>query len=391
MSPPHPLHPLHPPHPPHPPCRRGPRGVYRRAALPVLLLACAAALASCGYGSRPDQVPAAAQAPAGAAGPKLSAGSVTLGYFPNLTHATALVGVREGLIRRELGGTALKTTTFNAGPAEIEALNAGSVDIGFIGPSPAVNGYVKSEGRSLRIVSGSASGGVKLVVNPAKIKTPDDLKGRKIATPQLGNTQDVAFLDWIRGRGWKVDAASGKGDVSVVRTSNTITPDAYRSGAVDGAWVPEPTASKLVADGATVLLDEADLWPDRKFVITNVVVSQKFLGEHPDVVEAVLRGTVKTNEWINAHPDRAKASANAALAALTGKPLEPEVVDRAWPSLLVTDDPLPATLRAQSAHAVAAGLLEDPDLHGIYDLGPLNRVLGSLHKPTYPAPDDQGR
>ncbi|RKS97130.1 NitT/TauT family transport system substrate-binding protein [Streptomyces sp. 3211.6] len=373
--------------PPRRPRRRRPRP----AALHVLLLACAAALASCGYGSRADQVPAAAQAPAGAAGTKLSARSVTLGYFPNLTHATALVGIREGLIGRELGGAALKTTTFNAGPAEIEALNAGSVDIGFIGPSPAVNGYAKSKGRSLRIISGSASGGVRLVVNPEKIKSPDDLRGKRIATPQLGNTQDVAFLDWIAARGWKVDAASGKGDVSVVRTNNTVTPDAYRSGSVDGAWVPEPTASKLVAEGATVLLDEADLWPDKKFVITNVVVSQKFLREHPDVVEAVLRGTVKTNEWINAHPDEAKASANAALASLTGKALEPEVIDRAWPSLLVTDDPLPATLRAQSAHAVAAGLLEDPDLNGIYDLGPLNRVLGSLHKPPFPAPDDQGR
>ncbi|MEU9946652.1 aliphatic sulfonate ABC transporter substrate-binding protein [Streptomyces lavendulae] len=364
----------------------------RPAAALLLLLA---ALTSCGYGSRADQVPAAAQAPAGGAGAKLSAGSVTLGYFPNLTHATALVGVREGLIQRELGGTALKTTTFNAGPAEVEALNAGSVDIAFIGPSPAVNGYVKSKGRNLRIVSGSASGGVKLVVNPVRIKTLDDLKGKRIATPQLGNTQDVAFLNWAATRGWKVDAASGKGDVSVVRTNNTITPDAYRSGSVDGAWVPEPTASKLVAEGATVLLDESDLWPDGKFVITNVVVSQEFLKAHPDVVEAVLRGTVKTNEWINAHRDEAKASANAALKTLSGKELEPEVIDRAWPGIVVTDDPLAATLRAQADHAVAAGLLERPDLTGIYDLGPLGKVLGSLHRPpvTPPGPgtDDQGR
>ncbi|MDK9501501.1 ABC transporter substrate-binding protein [Streptomyces katrae] len=356
-----------------PPHRRGPV-----AALALLL---AAALSSCGYGSRAVGVPDAAPAAAEGAR-KLSASEVRVGYFPNLTHATALVGVREGLIQRELGGTALKTTTFNAGPAEIEALNAGSVDIGFIGPSPAVNGYVKSKGSNLRIVSGSASGGVKLVVNPDKIKTLDDLKGKKIATPQLGNTQDVAFLHWLAARGWKVDAASGRGDVSVVRTNNTVTPDAYRSGAVDGAWVPEPTASKLVAEGAAVLLDERDLWPGGRFVITNVVVSQKFLKEHRDVVLAVLRGTVKTNEWINADPDRAKASANAALKTLSGKELEPEVVDAAWPGILVTDDPLATTLKAQSDHAVAAGLLERPDLTGIYDLGPLNEVLGSLNRPT---------
>ncbi|MFD0352279.1 ABC transporter substrate-binding protein [Streptomyces sp. NPDC127110] len=362
-----------------PPHRR-PR-TLRRGRTAALALLLAAVLASCGYGSR--AVTAQDTAPAAADGArKLSAAEVRVGYFPNLTHATALVGVREGLIRRELGGTALKTTTFNAGPAEIEALNAGSVDIGFIGPSPAVNGYVKSKGSNLRIISGSASGGVKLVVNPDKIKTLDDLRGRRIATPQLGNTQDVAFLHWLAARGWKADAASGRGDVSVVRTNNTVTPDAYRSGAVDGAWVPEPTASKLVAEGAAVLLDERDLWPGGKFVITNVVVSQKFLKEHRDVVEAVLRGTVKTNEWINADPERAKASANAALKTLSGKELEPEVVDAAWPGILVTDDPLATTLKAQADHAVAAGLLERPDLTGIYDLGPLNEVLGSLHKPT---------
>lgn len=244
-----------------------------------------------------------------------------IGYFPNLTHATALVGDQEGLFQKELGGTQLKTSQFNAGPSEIEALNADSIDIGFIGPSPSINGFTKSKGKSLRIIAGSASGGVKLVVNPKKIKTLDDLKGKKIATPQLGNTQDVAFLNWISEKGWKVDAQSGKGDVSVVRTDNKVTPDAYKSGSIDGAWVPEPTASKLVAEGAKELLDESTLWPDNKFVITNIIVSQKFLSEHPDVVEAVLRGSVKTNEWINANPDKAKASANAALEKLTGKPL----------------------------------------------------------------------
>ncbi|MFF4324880.1 aliphatic sulfonate ABC transporter substrate-binding protein [Streptomyces sp. NPDC001568] len=383
-----------PPQPPQhrpPPAQRSRRS-HRAAAFCLLLLVCAAT--SCGYGSKADG-PTGGPVPAAAVGEKLSADSVRIGHFPNLTHATALVGVREGLIQRELGGTALKTVTFNAGPAEIEALNAGAVDIGFIGPSPAVNGYVKSKGSNLRIISGSASGGVKLVVNPEKIKTLDDLKGRRIATPQLGNTQDVALLNWISARGWKVDAASGRGDVSVVRTDNTVTPDAYRSGAVDGAWVPEPTASKLVSEGGRVLLDERDLWPGGRFVITNVIVSQKFLEEHPDVVEAVLRGTVKTNEWINADPDRAKASANAALKSLTGKELEAPVIDRAWPGILVTDDPLAASLRAQADHAVTVGLLERPDLTGIHDLGPLNKVLASLHKPpvtpTGPGTDDQGR
>ncbi|MFE5542165.1 ABC transporter substrate-binding protein, partial [Streptomyces sp. NPDC056519] len=259
--------------------------------------------------------------------------------------------------------------------------NGGSLDIGFIGPSPSINAYVKSKGSNLRIISGSASGGVKLVVNPDKIKTLDDLKGKKIATPQKGNTQDVAFLNWIADKGWKVDPESGKGDVSVVRTDNKVTPDAFKQGSIDGAWVPEPTASKLVSDGASVLLDETDLWPGKKFVITNIIVSQKFLGEHPDVVEAVLAGTVKTNEWINANPDKAKTSANAALKALSGKELEPTVIDPAWKSILVTDDPLATTLKTESDWAVKAKLIEQPDLTGIYDLTLLNKVLKAAGKP----------
>ncbi|MER7743026.1 aliphatic sulfonate ABC transporter substrate-binding protein [Streptomyces sp. NPDC096538] len=354
------------------------RTVAAMAALPLLLTAC-------GYGSDADDDAPKAEVAAGAE--KLSASEVKIGYFPNLTHATALVGVQEGLLQEELGGTRIKASTFNAGPSEIEALNAGSIDIGWIGPSPSINGYTKSQGKNLRIISGSASGGVKLVVNPDKIKTLDDLKGRKIATPQLGNTQDVAFLHWIAEKGWKVDAQSGKGDVSVVRSDNKITPDAYRSGSVDGAWVPEPTASKLVADGAKVLLDESDIWPDKKFVITNIIVSQTFLKEHPDVVEAVLRGSVRTNEWINANPDQAKASANKALEKLSGKALPAEVIDPAWKSIAFLDDPLASTLDAQAEHAVSAGLLEKPDLKGIYDLAPLNKVLRAEGRP---AVDDAG-
>ncbi|MEU9033280.1 aliphatic sulfonate ABC transporter substrate-binding protein [Streptomyces sp. NPDC048383] len=355
------------------------RGVVAAAALPLLI----GALASCGYGSEAakDEPKGAASDVAADAGKKLSASEVRIGYFPNLTHATALVGLQEGLIQKELNGTTIKPQSFNAGPSEIEALNGGSLDIGFIGPSPSINGYVKSKGSNLRIISGSASGGVKLVVNPEKIKTLDDLKGKKIATPQKGNTQDVAFLNWISEKGWKVDPESGKGDVSVVRTDNKVTPDAFKQGSIDGAWVPEPTASKLVSDGGSVLLDETALWPDKKFVITNVIVSQKFLKEHPDVVEAVLKGTVKTNEWINANPDKAKASANAKLAAESGKPLDAKIIDPAWPSIAITDDPLASTLKTQSEWAVKAKLIEQPDLAGIYDLTLLNKVLKAAGKP----------
>jgi len=338
------------------------------AALPLLTLA------ACGYGSKSTADNAKEKVAAGAS--KIDGlGSVKIGYFGNLTHGTALVARQQGLFQKELGATKADYQIFNAGPSEIEALNSGSLDIGWIGPSPAINGYTKSKGTNLKIIGGSASGGVKLVVNPKKIKSRKDVKGKKIATPQLGNTQDVAFLNWAADQGWKVDAQSGKGDVTVVRTDNKITPDAYKSGSIDGAWVPEPTASKLVAEGGKVLLDEADLWPDKKFVITNIIVSQKFLSEHPKAVEAVLKASVDTNKWINANPDAAKAAANAQLKVDSGKELPAAVLDPAWKSIQFTNDPLASTLNTEAEHAVKAGLLEKPDLNGIYDLAPLNKVL----------------
>ncbi|WP_240469317.1 aliphatic sulfonate ABC transporter substrate-binding protein [Streptomyces sp. OM5714] len=363
----------------------GPVSFALLRALAVLVALPLLSLTACGYGSQARDSGAA----------KIAAGaekidgldSVRIGYFGNITHATPLVANQKGFFQKALGATEAKYAVFNAGPSEIEALNSGSIDIGWIGPSPSINGYTKSGGKNLRIIGGSASGGVKLVVNPDKIKTLDDVKGKRIATPQLGNTQDVAFLNWIAEQGWKVDAQSGKGDVTVVRSDNKVTPNAYKSGSVDGAWVPEPTASRLVAEGGTVLLDESALWPDEKFVITNIIVSQKFLKEHPKAVEAVLKASVDTNAWITTHPDEAKAAANAQLEKDSGKALPADVLDPAWESIRLTDDPLAATLDAEAEHAVKAGLLEQPDLNGIYDLTLLNKVLEAKGKPPV---DDAG-
>ncbi|WP_274563441.1 aliphatic sulfonate ABC transporter substrate-binding protein [Streptomyces spiramyceticus] len=352
------------------------RGLAVAAALPLLI----GALGACGYGSQAKKDDKAVPV---AKGKEIDGvDKVRIGYFANVTHTTALVGLQKGLIQKELRGTQVTPQVFNAGPSEIEALNAGAIDIGWIGPSPAVNGFTKSAGQNLRIVSGSASGGVSLVVDPKKIKSLDDLRGKRIATPQLGNTQDVALLNYLSGKGLKVDASTGKGDVTVLRQDNKVIPSSFASGALDGAWVPEPTASKLVADGGKVLLDEKKLWKDGKFVITNVIVSQKFLKEHPDVVEAVLRGSVKTNAWIKANPDEAKAAVNARLKADAGKELPAKVLDPAFENVETTDDPLATTLRDQAGHAVEAGLLEDPLLDGIYDLRLLNKVLRAEKQPA---------
>ncbi|MEU9305277.1 aliphatic sulfonate ABC transporter substrate-binding protein [Streptomyces sp. NPDC048269] len=359
---------------------RSGRTATARIVVTALLIA---ALAGCGYGSRAKDRARHEPLAAAGTGTPLSASTVSIGYFANLTHATALLGAREGMFAAELGGTKLSTQVFNAGPSEIEALNAGSVDIGFIGPSPAVNGYAKSQGKALRIISGAASGGVSLVADPKKTEQAGKgLAGKRIATPQLGNTQDVALLAYLADQGFTVDATTGRGDVSVVRADNKEIPGLFERGSIDAAWVPEPTASLLVAKGGKRLLEEKDLWPGGDFVVTNVIVSRKFLAEHPDVVEAVLRGSIRTNDWIAGHPQEAKVRINSALAELTGKPLPEDVLDAAFRGLRFLHDPLASTLRTQAQHAVTVGLLQDADLRGIYDLRPLNDALRSVNRPV---------
>lgn len=366
--------------PPTLPAQRAARALVTGLTAVGLLSSCA------GYGSKATGSTAVAPVASGAsAGPALSASTVRIGYYANLTHATPLIGIENGQFQKELGATAIKTQIFNAGPAEIEALNAGAIDIAWIGPSAAITGYTQSHGASLKIIAGATTGGAELVVNPKKITSVADLKGKKIATPQLGNTQDVALLYYLQTHGFKENAESGAGDVSVLRIDNATTPTAFASGQIDGAWVPEPTASKLVAEGGKILIDERTLWPQGQFATTNVIVSQSFLTAHPDVVKAVLKASVDTNAWIVANPAQAKTDANAALKQLSGKALSTKVLDSAWSELAVTDDPLASTLQTEAQHAVTAGLLKTPDLTGIYDLTPLNQILTADGKPTVSA------
>ena len=367
-----------------------PRVRARRIVISAAGLAVVSLLSACGgYGSKATSstTTAAAAVPSGSssAAAALSASTVRIGYYANLTHATPLIGMENGQFQKELGATAIKTQIFNAGPAEIEALNAGAIDIAWIGPSAAITGYTQSHGASLKIIAGATTGGAELVVNPKKIKSVADLKGAKIATPQLGNTQDVALLYYLKTHGYKENAESGAGDVSVLRIDNATTPTAYSTGQIDGAWVPEPTASKLVAEGAKVLIDERTLWPQGLFATTNVIVSQSFLKAHPDVVKAVLKASVDTNAWIVGNPAQAKTDANAALKQLSGKALSTKVLNSAWSYLAVTNDPLASTLQTEAQHAVTAGLLKQPDLSGIYDLTLLNQVLSADGQPAVSA------
>jgi NitT/TauT family transport system substrate-binding protein len=307
--------------------------------------------------------------------------TVRLGFFPNITHATALVGVDKGIYTKHLG-KAPKTLTFNAGPAATEAVFSGAVDATYVGPNPAINAFAKSHGQAIKIISGAASGGAALIVKPS-IKSAADLRGKKIATPQLGNTQDVALRSWLASKGLKTDT-SGGGDVSVVPQDNSQTLQTFKTGAIQGAWVPEPWATRIVQQaGGKVLLDERSLWPNGQFVTTLLAVRTDFLNAHPDVVKELLVGQVAANDWIAANPAEAQSVVDAGISQVTGTNVGLPVVSAAWANMSFTNDPIASSLAASADHAVDLGLL-DPvkNLKGIFDLTLLNQVLTSQSKPA---------
>ncbi len=304
---------------------------------------------------------------------------VRIGYFPNLLHAQALVGRAQGTFEEALGpNVTVKMVPFNAGPSAIEALFADELDLTYVGPNPAINGYVKSKGEALSIIVGGASGGAVLVVrNGSGINTAADFAGRRLASPQLGNTQDVALRSYLQNASLKI--GDGPGEVKVIPTANPDILLLFQKKEIDGAWVPEPWGARLVREGGgRIYLDERELWPDGKFVTANVVVSKKFLKEHPELVKKFIEAHVELTQWINSHPQEAKAVINDQIKNLTSKALAPEVLDDAFSRCSITYDPVKESLVKSADDAYGLGFLGDqkPDLSGIYNLTILNQVLG---------------
>jgi NitT/TauT family transport system substrate-binding protein len=340
------------------------------------------------------RLPSAAIAIAGlvlgaACGTPTSAGSgeavpseLRLGYYANLTHAAALVGVKDGFYASALGGqTALKTNVFNAGPDAVTALLSNSIDATFVGPNPAINAFIQSHGEAVRIISGSTSGGASLVVNQS-IQSPADLKGKSIASPQLGNTQDVALRWWLKQQTYQTTTTGG-GDVKIMPQDNATTLTSFKAGRIDGAWVPEPWATRLVIEGkGHVLVDERSLWPNGHFVTTMLVVRTDYLRKYPTTVRHLLEGQLKATDFLINNAAQAQKDANDQIASITSKSLAGNVVAAAWANMTFTLDPIASSLKASADHAYQLGLLKNENLTGIYDLGILDKVLNAAGRPT---------
>lgn len=323
-------------------------------------------------------------APAPAAADQGPATEVHLGYFPNVTHAAALIGLEKGLFAKELGSTKLTTQQYNAGPDEVGALLGKSLDAAFIGSGPAINAFAKSEGQGVRLVAGATSGGAQLVVRNG-ISSAADLKGKTVATPQLANTQDIALKKWLAGNNLTV--GTGPTDVKVTNADNATTLDLFKKGDIDAAWAPAPWSSRLVLEGgAKVLVDERSLWPDSKFPTTVLVVRTEFLQQHPQTVQALIKGELDAVDWAGANKADAEAAVNDQLKKLTGKALAQKVIDDSWGQILLTTDPLPAQFPQLAKDQVTAGVVKTaPPVKGFADFTLLNKVLQAAGKPAVDA------
>jgi NitT/TauT family transport system substrate-binding protein len=304
--------------------------------------------------------------------------TLRIGYFPNITHAQAVIGLGNGDFQRALGDNVQVTTQiFNAGPSAIEALFANQIDVTYVGPSPTINGFVRSDGEALRVVSGAASGGAVFVVrNDSGINSPQDLANKKFATPELGNTQDVAMRNFLLDNGYNTRDKGGNVEVLPVRNPDIMT--LFLTKQIDGAWVPEPWGERLVREGGgKILVDERDLWPPAgKFVTVNIVVNPNYLQNNPDVIKKLLEAHIDETNWINNNKVAAIDAFNVELEKLTGQTIPEDVLNASLSRVDLTYDPVQLSLFQNGADAYNMGFLpENPDLTDIYDLTILNQVL----------------
>jgi NitT/TauT family transport system substrate-binding protein len=343
----------------------------RRAtpATPAAMIGAVLLLAACSSSSSSSASPGG-----GAATSDAPPVTVTLGFLTNVTHAPALVGLKEGFFAKALGSAGtLRATAFSTGTEETTALLAGQLDAAYVGPNPAINAWEKSGGTAIKIISGAATGGASVVVAKG-ITSVSQLRGKTLATPSLGNTQDVALRYWLKQNGLTTTATGG-GDVFVKPTTpNSAAVLEFESGQIAGASEPAPYDVEMVKDGGTVLLREPG-------VTTLLVVTQAFLSAHPAIVADLVKAQIQANDFIKSNPAAAEADVNAELAAYTGKPLKASIVAASFAEITFTDDPDASSLTSDAADATSLDLLEPVNLSGIFDLSPLNQALTAAGQP----------
>ena len=324
-------------------------------------------LAGCGSSSSSGTSSSASSSSSSGSGTSSAPVTVRLGLLANITHAPALIAIQKGYFTKDLGSNKLTSTVYNTGTLETTAILAGQLDVAYVGPNPAINAFQKSGGTAIKIISGVATGGASMVVKPA-ITSAADLKGKTIDTPSLGNTQDVAIRYYLKQHGLATTTTGG-GDVTIKPTTpNSNAVLQFQSGQIAGASEPSPYDVEMVKAGGKVLFSQPG-------VTTIMVVTQKFLAAHPDVVSDLLKANIQAENYIKSNPTDAQTSANTELTTLSGKGIKASVLPDAFKEIVFTNDPDASSLTTDAAQAKAVGLLTSTNLNGIFDLGPLNKLL----------------
>lgn len=304
---------------------------------------------------------------------------IRVAFFPNFTHAQALIGMENGEYEKQTG-MKIDWKAFNAGPSAMEALLAKEIDFAFVGTNPAINAFLRSRGTALKIISGVANGGASFVVRgDLNVKNENDLKGKSLASPELGNTQDVALKYWLKSKGLQINK-----DVKINNIKNPDIFTLFKKGSLDGAWVPEPWATRLIQEAnGKVFIDERTLWPNGNFPTAVLVVRKDFLDKNYKIVEGFLKAHITITEWINKNPESAKKFINKSIEKIIYKPLPEKILNEAFTKVIFTYDPATNSIFESARRAKELGYLPKDDktnLNDIFDFNILNSLLNKMGK-----------
>jgi len=303
---------------------------------------------------------------------------IRIAYFPNIGHAIPIIGMEKGFFETKIGEEIkIETRVFDSGPQAIESLFANSIDLAYVGPGPAINGFLNSENHNIKILAGAASGGASFIVHPeSKINSVSDFSGKKIAAPQIGNTQDVSLRHYLSENGLK--PAEKGGSVIIYNIPNPDIYTLFVKGDIDGAWIPEPWATILVTElNGKRLFHEEELWPNQEFASVLLIANTDFVEKNPTLITHLLYSHNETATWINQNPIETRIIFNNFLNSHLGQSLSDDVVDVALSNLVITADPLPDSVQSFAEKANALGYLgrNGYDLSGIFYYFDTNSVV----------------
>lgn len=308
---------------------------------------------------------------------------VRIGHFPNLTHAQgviahALTRQKRGWFEKYLGkDVEIQWFVYSAGPSAMESIFSHAIDLTYVGPSPTINAYIKSKGEDFRIICGACSGGAALVVRKnGNIHSDSDFKGKRIGTPQFGNTQDIAARAWLKSIGLNVTITGG--DAYVIPTPLADQMLLLKKGDLDAVWTIEPWVSQLLLKAdCKIYLEESSLWKDTdgKYVTTHLVSSKRFIDSHSDLLQDIVKAHIELTKWINDNPEEAKKLFLEEIKQETHFALDQEILNQGWERIELTSDPIVKSLYRYAQEAFNLGFLKQkPDLSNIYDLQFLSSV-----------------